>query len=155
MIATGICILSPVPLLVGAFAENEFLIVIMLAITLLLAGIGAGIFIIAGVRWASMQKLLKEGEYTPQEIRKSYIKETIATAYWLSAQLYTLLELFNKRMGDYLDCVAGGRGLVCRCYGDLPFIHRQERLIKSYRILRAEVILTRLRRRMTTANNAM
>ena len=40
---------------------------------------------IAGVRWASMQKLLKEGEYTPQEIRKSYIKETIATAYWLSA----------------------------------------------------------------------
>ena len=85
MIATGICILSPVPLLVGAFTENEFLIVIMLAITLLLAGIGAGIFIIAGVRWASMQKLLKEGEYTPQEIRKSYIKETIATAYWLSA----------------------------------------------------------------------
>lgn len=47
MIATGICILSPVPLLVGAFAENEFLIVIMLAITLLLAGIGAGIFIIS------------------------------------------------------------------------------------------------------------
>lgn len=58
MIATGICILSPVPLLVGAFTENEFLIVIMLAITLLLAGIGAGIFIIAGVRWASMQKFL-------------------------------------------------------------------------------------------------
>ena len=54
IIATGICILSPVPLLVGAFTENEFLVVIMLAITLLLAGIGAGIFIIAGVRWASL-----------------------------------------------------------------------------------------------------
>ncbi len=94
MIATGICILSPVPLLVGAFTENEFLIVIMLAITLLLAGIGAGIFIIAGVRWASMQKLLKEGEYTPQEIRKSYIKETIATAYWLSATAIYLVWSF-------------------------------------------------------------
>ena len=156
MIATGICILSPVPLLVGAFTENEFLIVIMLAITLLLAGIGAGIFIIAGVRWASMQKLLKEGEYTPQEIRKSYIKETNCNSVLAVSNSYIpCLELFNKRMGDYLDCVAGGRGLVCRCYGDLPFIHRQERLIKSYRILRAEVILTRLRRRMTTANNAM
>lgn len=85
MIATGICVLSPVPLLVSAFTGNEFFIVIMLTITLLLAGAGAGIFIIAGVRWASMQKLLKEGEYTPQEIRKSHIKETIATVYWLSA----------------------------------------------------------------------
>lgn len=85
MIATGICVLSPIPLLVSAFTGNEFFIVIMLTITLLLAGAGAGIFIIAGVRWASMQKLLKEGEYTPQEIRKSHIKETIATVYWLSA----------------------------------------------------------------------
>ena len=86
MIATGICILSPVPpagrcvyrkrifnryhagnyYCCSPESEQEYLI-------------------IAGVRWASMQKLLKEGEYTPQEIRKSYIKETIATAYWLSA----------------------------------------------------------------------
>ena len=78
MIATGICILSPVPLLVGAFTENEFLEITNFS------GYEK-LFIIAGVRWASMQKLLKEGEYTPQEIRKSYIKETIATAYWLSA----------------------------------------------------------------------
>lgn len=85
IIATGICILSPVPLLVGAFTENEFLVVIMLAITLLFAGIGAGMFIAAGGRWASMQKLLKEGEYAPQEIRKSRTQETVATAYWLSA----------------------------------------------------------------------
>ena len=85
IIATGICILSPVPLLVGAFTENEFLVVIMLAITLLFAGIGAGMFIAAGGRWASMQKLLKEGEYAPQEIRKSQTQETVATAYWLSA----------------------------------------------------------------------
>ena len=85
IIATGICILSPVPLLVGVFTENEFLVVIMLAITLLCAGIGAGMFIAAGGRWASMQKLLKEGEYAPQEIRKSRTQETVATAYWLSA----------------------------------------------------------------------
>ena len=83
--ATGICVLSPVPLLAGAFTENEFVIVILLTITLLLAGVGAGIFIVAGVRWASMQKLLKEGEYTPSEIRKSRVREAVSTAYWLSA----------------------------------------------------------------------
>ena len=85
LIATGICVLSPVPLLAGAFTENEFVIVILLTITLLLAGVGAGIFIVAGVRWASMQKLLKEGEYTPSEIRKSRVREAVSTAYWLSA----------------------------------------------------------------------
>ena len=52
MIATGICILSPVPLLVGAFTENEFLIVIMLAITLLARRNRSRNIIIAGVRWA-------------------------------------------------------------------------------------------------------
>ena len=66
MIATGICILSPLPLLVGAFTENEFLIVIMLAITLLLAESGAGIFIIAAFDGRVCRSCLKEGEYTPK-----------------------------------------------------------------------------------------
>lgn len=79
-----ICTLSPIPLFIGAFTEKEFLTVIMLTVTMLFAGIGAVIFIVAGVRWASMQKLLKEGEFAPQEKRRSRIKETVATAYWLT-----------------------------------------------------------------------
>ena len=51
------CVLSPVPLLCGAFSENGLL-------TMLVVGIGVIFFIIAGVRWASMQKLLKEGEFS-------------------------------------------------------------------------------------------
>lgn len=85
VIATCICVLSPIPLLVGAFTENDFFTVIMLTITMTLAGIGALIFIIAGVRWASMQKLLKEGEFDPQEKKRNRIKETISTVYWLVA----------------------------------------------------------------------
>lgn len=80
-----ICALSPIPLFIGVFTEKEFLTVIMLTVTMLFAGIGAVIFIVAGVRWASMQKLLKEGEFAPQEKRRSRIKETVSTAYWLTA----------------------------------------------------------------------
>lgn len=85
VIGTCICILSPIPLFVGAFTEKEFFMVVMLTVTILLAGIGAAIFIIAGVRWASMQKLLKAGEYVPQEKRKSQIKEQVGKIYWLTA----------------------------------------------------------------------
>jgi len=82
---TCLCILSPVPLFIGAFTENEFFTVIMLTVTMVLAGIGVVFFIISGVRWTSMQKLLKVGEFSPREIRKNRIKETVGTAYWLIA----------------------------------------------------------------------
>lgn len=85
VIGTCICILSPIPLFLGAFTEKEFFTVIMLTATMLLAGIGAVFFIVSGVRWASMQKLLKEGEFAPREKRKSSIKETVGTIYWLTA----------------------------------------------------------------------
>lgn len=83
VIATCICVLSPIPVMSAAFMEKEFLMVILLCVTMMIAGIGTGIFIINGVRWASMQKLLKEGEYSLKEKKKSGIKETIGLVYWL------------------------------------------------------------------------
>ena len=80
-----ICILSPIPLFAGALTGNNFFTVIMLAATMLLAGIGAVFFIVSGVRYASMQKLLQEGEFTPRKRRKGKIKEAASTAYWLVA----------------------------------------------------------------------
>lgn len=77
------CVLSPVPLLCGAFSENGPLTMLSLCITILVAGIGVIFFIVAGVRWASMQKLLKEGEFSDKGKRKSKISEAIGTVYWL------------------------------------------------------------------------
>ena len=84
-IGTCVCVLSPVPLLSAAFADHDFLTVVMLTVTMLIAGIGAMFFIVSGVRWASMQKLLKEGEYNPIEKKKSNIKETVGAVYWVVA----------------------------------------------------------------------
>lgn len=58
--------------------------VITLTVTMLLAGIGAVLFILAGVRWASMQKLLKEGSYARQAQRQNRIRETTSSVYWLT-----------------------------------------------------------------------
>ncbi len=85
VIGTCLCVLSPVPLFIGLFTENDFFTVNMLSATMLVVGIGVVFFIVSGEQWASMQKLLKEGEFAPMEKRKNRIKETIGTAYWLIA----------------------------------------------------------------------
>lgn len=83
VIGVCICILAPIPLFIGTFAEEGFFTVLMFTVTMFLAGIGAVIFIISGVRWASMQKLLKEGDFTVREKRRNQIIEEISAVYWL------------------------------------------------------------------------
>ena len=80
-----LCVLSPAALMGGALTESGVFAASMLSVTLLVAGIGVVFFVAAGVRWASMQKLLKEGEFSEQGRRQSRIKEAISAAYWLAA----------------------------------------------------------------------
>ena len=82
VIAACICIFSPIPIIVSAFFENDLLCAVAVAVTMIIAGIGVAIFIIVGVRYASMQKLLKQGEYTDKEKSKSAVKEALGFAYF-------------------------------------------------------------------------
>ena len=54
----------------------------MLALLMIVAGIGASIFIVVGIQNASMQKLLKEGEFTEKEKKRTSVKEAVGYAYW-------------------------------------------------------------------------
>ena len=83
IIASCLCAFSPIPLILTAFTENELIVMIMLGVTMLVAGIGVFIFLVVGIQNASMQKLLKEGDYTLEEKRKTAIKEPIAFVYWV------------------------------------------------------------------------
>jgi transcriptional regulator with XRE-family HTH domain len=82
-IAAFVCVISPVPVICGAFSENDILTVILLTVTMLIAAIGVMLFIIAGVRWGSFQKLLREGECSDQGRRRAKVSEAIETAFWL------------------------------------------------------------------------
>lgn len=84
-IGACICVLSPVALLIGAFTEREFFTVLMLCLTIAAVSVGVTMFILAGVRWASMQRLLREGEFSKERKNKNQISELIASVYWLLA----------------------------------------------------------------------
>lgn len=99
-IGSCICIFSPVPLLCAAFVDHDLLTVIMLIVTMFLAGIGAMFFIVSGVRWASIQKLLKEGEYDPIEKKKNRWKEIVGAVYWVLATAIFFLWSFLGNDGS-------------------------------------------------------
>ena len=82
IIATCVCIFSVVPLLLVSFTEDVALIAWTLALFMIIAGIGAGMFIVVGTQNASMQKLLREGEFTAKEKKRTGIREVVGCCYW-------------------------------------------------------------------------
>lgn len=82
IIGSCLCVISPVPLF-SAMSES-FLTVVMLALTILIAGIGVVFLITGGVRFASFQRLLKEGPFTEEEKRKDRVKKSVGGIYWLT-----------------------------------------------------------------------
>ena len=82
IIATCICIFAVVPLVLLSFTENEILVAVALGLLMIIAGIGAGMFIVAGTQNASMKKLLREGEFTEKEKNRTGIREAVGFCYW-------------------------------------------------------------------------
>lgn len=83
VISICFCLLSPIPLFLGVFGGDGFQIMVLLCVTIAIAGGGVYGLVRNDVRWEGMQKLLREGEYAPREKEKNSIRESIAAAYWL------------------------------------------------------------------------
>lgn len=83
VIGIFLCVISPIPLFMGAFAKNGFLMMIMLTVTMAVVGIGVLLLVIANIRWASMQKLLKEGEFSQNKKTSEKLNSAVQSVYWL------------------------------------------------------------------------
>ena len=82
VIASCVCILSPVPLIASAFFDNDLLSAAMLCVMFPIIGAGVFMFIVAGVREEGMKKLLREGEYAVKKKGKNAVKEAVDLAFW-------------------------------------------------------------------------
>lgn len=110
IIATSVCIISIIPLLTANLYEFDFYTLNMMCVTITIAGIGASMFVLNGIRWSSMQKLLKEGEFTIEEKKKSGVRERVGTVYWLSLTAIYLIWSFisNDWEITWIVFAAGG-----------------------------------------------
>jgi len=97
VLGTCICILSVIPLFAGSFlSENGLFVVSMLAVALLLVGIGVFLLITVGTNWASLQKLLQEGDYTRQKKNRHSLSNVISPVYWLVVVAVFLIYSFRS-----------------------------------------------------------
>ncbi len=85
LIGTVLCVVSPFTLFIGSVTANE--VIMASTVGLLLAVIAAGVwcFISAGVRWASLQKLLQQGEYAGEKKARTPVQKMVVSIYWIVA----------------------------------------------------------------------
>lgn len=83
IIGTCLCILAPIILLIGAFTGDTMDTIIALSVMLVIVGIAVYMFVSVGVKWASMERLLGEGEFSKKGKEESKTIEAIKTVYWL------------------------------------------------------------------------
>jgi len=82
IIGVLLCILSPVPLFFSMIGDSEALMSMMVASIFPIAAIGVASFILVGVKWASFQKLLQEGEYNKSQKPVTRTQKLISSIYW-------------------------------------------------------------------------
>lgn len=104
LLGTMLCILSVVPLFVATCFETADLAYILGVCALLgLAGCGAACFVYQGTIQSSMDKLLEEGDFTPEEKKHSGVMGRFTTIYWLVATAIFLVLNFTVWKGNYKD----------------------------------------------------
>ena len=82
IIATVLCILSVLPLLLSALLEmDELLIIAMVCVLLLVVGIAVMLFVLVGVHMGSYDRLLQQGDYS-RDKKSNQTAQRIAAIYW-------------------------------------------------------------------------
>lgn len=78
------CILAVVPLFAGiVFFEDEFFLCVMLCLMLALLSVSVAVLILGGIPWASMEKLLEEGDYTREKKQENARLRNMSVVYWM------------------------------------------------------------------------
>ena len=82
IIATVLCIIGVLPLLFSALLEmGDMFTLAMVCVLLLAVGVAVALFVLAGVRMGSYDRLLQQGEYSIAS-KSDHVAQRIAAIYW-------------------------------------------------------------------------
>ena len=95
--AAMLCILAALPLFAAAFWGADAAYILGVCLTIVLAGIGAALFVYTGTQTAAMEKLLEDGEYTCDRKRSGSLRGAVSVIYWLTATAVFLFYTFGPR----------------------------------------------------------
>ena len=96
-VAAMLCVLAALPLFAAAFWSVDAAYILGVCLTIVLAGIGAALFVYTGTETAAMEKLLEDGDYTRARKRSGSLRGTVSVVYWLTATAVFLFYTFGPR----------------------------------------------------------
>ena len=82
VIGVAICLLSPLLIVIPALASAEEILGATIPATVLSVAVAVILFIVSGVRHASLLRLLRRGEYSRSGRKSTRIKEAVDSVYW-------------------------------------------------------------------------
>jgi len=83
IVGVVLCIVAPVVLFMGSFSNNDLVAALLLCAMLIVIAAAVMSFVMVGINWSAMNKLLQEGDFTPDKKRKGKLKGRVAAIYWL------------------------------------------------------------------------
>ncbi len=89
-----LCIISPLPMIFVMSTTNSLVLLTSLVATVYIIAAAVALLVFAGVRYASMQKLLKQGDYTDVAKKIKKKKDTILNVYWIAVTAIYLVWSF-------------------------------------------------------------
>lgn len=101
IVGTVLCILSVIPLFLAFAIEPRGLVnldliyVTAICLLLFLAGVGCFAFVYGGVPQAAIDKLLQQGDYTPQNKAAKRLTGPVTVIYWLVVTAVFLLYVYG------------------------------------------------------------
>lgn len=97
IIATCLCILSPIPIITAAFFGNGFTVCVSVTVTLAIIGFAVMLYVIGTVRSLSMHRLLKDLD-TSDEAKRGDASRSVSAIYWLTVTaLYVAWSFISGR----------------------------------------------------------
>lgn len=95
-IALGVvlCVISPIPLILGALLLPEGVIPTMVGFLLLLVALGVFLLVYTSLHKKSYMVLLEQGEYTPLKKKQSQFEDAIGKVYWIVVTIIYLIWSF-------------------------------------------------------------
>ena len=77
------CVISPVPLLIAAFWDIDFVMILTVAVLLFIVGIGVMKLVKTNSYWDAMLNLLSEEEFAEERKKENKLVDRLETIYWL------------------------------------------------------------------------
>lgn len=82
-LGVGLCILSPIPLIIASLLDaSEVLIIMMVPVLLIMVAIAVNKFVRLGLIREGYMQLLKQEEFTPQNRKKAELEDRVGGIYW-------------------------------------------------------------------------